>query len=69
MENSFKEFFTYLMIFGFLLTFWNSFKADMERRDGQRSYANTNQTSGRVVRQKLYPAGYTGMPATVYYQH
>ncbi len=56
------------MILGFLLTFWNNFKADMERRDGKQSYTNTTQTNGRVVRQKLYPAGYNNGQATVYYR-
>lgn len=68
MGEGFKEFFIYLMVFGFLLTFWNNFKADMDRRDGIKKYTNQVQKTNQVVKQKLYPSGYNGGPASVYYQ-
>ena len=71
-DDDFKKFFNYLLIFAFLILFWNGFKADMARRDGTNNLAknktNTTQTVQHI--QKTYRQVYVnsyGGTATVYY--
>lgn len=69
-ENPFNKFFGYLMVFAFIMLFWNNFKTDMARRNGTNNLAQNKmqavQSTQQIVYRRVYVNNYGG-PATVYY--
>jgi hypothetical protein len=74
-DDDFKKFFNYLLIFAFVMMFWNGFKADMAKRDGTNNLVKNKTTTQQVRTVQSVPKTYRqvyvnnnyGGPATVYY--
>jgi len=69
-DEDFKKFFGFLLLFAFLILFWDGFKEDMARRYGTQNLAQQKTQTTRPVQQKVYRQVYVnngGGPATVYY--
>lgn len=49
MDENFKKLLSCILLFAFLILFWNSFNADMIRREGTQNFVQRTQTV-RVVR-------------------
>lgn len=49
--NDFKTFLTYFFIFAFIMLFWDGFKTDMIKKNGNINIVNNNV---KYVQQKVY---------------